>query len=628
MLISPPIILDRLNSETDDQWIDRCMTGDLPGKGAYPVSYRLEWHGGLHLTAPVLNGVVAEPVRAIADGKVIFLRKRTDADDIHDPLNYGPGYTSDACVVIEHTTEIGEGENANVTFYSIYHHLNSLTKNVILNQPIYRKDSIGEAGHLYGDTHRLHFEICCDQTNLQKLVGRVSGTLPTAANGRTDAVFGEIYFTLPAGTTMYAEQPLYYRADAYKQPPKPNNNSNTPWPAIVPLSAAHTTASDLIIGLRYAGGEGGAPGSAYLTTYLPDGSIVGSPLEESEAEYKLYTTATSIAKAWQDAHAAHPQLYPDVPAASAIYELLRFGRIINTGNETLNPATAPHWRKVRYDGGEGWVNLNAATIHQFSDADFPHWKGWQLVDDDCEGADSACDSISIKKLLDIDGNGIVERDEAQAQLDDPKIRERLKRMVCKFPCEWEEATIEQRWAWLQWRTDENPDPYSAEEFADLKAHVKALCIPCPALFTAQWRFEPREFIKLFRKCGWLSTNEFAQCLPRRSSTGLVDWQTARSRSSTHAAELNRMFRKYFGCSRKRAVHVLAQIYIETGILALLNEGGSGNNKPYGAFYGRGHMQLTWAGNYRDFGAYRKFQDHTGPYSDTRITTTFYACNRF
>lgn len=42
---------------------------------------------------------------------------------------------------------------------------------------------------------------------------------------------------------------------------------------------------------------------------------------------------------------------------------------------------------------------------------------------------------------------------------------------------------------------------------------------------------------------------------------------------------------------------------------------------YGPFYGLGHMQLTWAGNYKDYGAYRKLPNHAGPYSDGRTTTT-------
>ena len=30
------------------------------------------------------------------------------------------------------------------------------------------------------------------------------------------------------------------------------------------------------------------------------------------------------------------------------------------GPDALVPADVPHWREVRYPGGQGWVNLNAA----------------------------------------------------------------------------------------------------------------------------------------------------------------------------------------------------------------------------------------------------------------------------
>lgn len=59
--------------------------------------------------------------------------------------------------------------------------------------------------------------------------------------------------------------------------------------------------------------------------------------------------------------------------------MLRFGRVI--GPDALNPANVLHWRRIHHPGGTGWVNLNAANVTKFSDADFPHWMGWSLVDD-------------------------------------------------------------------------------------------------------------------------------------------------------------------------------------------------------------------------------------------------------
>lgn len=52
---------------------------------------------------------------------------------------------------------------------------------------------------------------------------------------------------------------------------------------------------------------------------------------------------------------------------------------------------------VNYPGGQGVVNLAVATVKKFSDADFPHWTGWQLIDDD-KDMHSQCNSAAIRKL--------------------------------------------------------------------------------------------------------------------------------------------------------------------------------------------------------------------------------------
>jgi hypothetical protein len=400
MIISPPFLLTRAGNESDQDWIGRCMNGDIPGRGSYPVGDELNWHGGLHLVAPKVTVGQVEPVRAIADGKVIYLRKRTEADSPNEPLNFGDGYTSDACVVIEHRTDIGSGADASgVTYYSLYHHLHAIDASVKLDKPVYRKDVIGQAGHIYGEPNCIHFEICCDDDNLKKLVGRKTGLLSEAAHGRSDVVFGELYFKLPLQTPVYSVKPLPHLIQASVLPAGGSAAHPLPPQALTP---SHVMAEPVYIGLRYAGGEGAETqrGSAFLTTYVQRRDAAGqavpnefdpltaangaAALEDPEAEYKLYERATAISLAYQAAGA------PAVPAASAVYELLRFGRVINTAHETLTPADVPNWQRVRYPGGEGWVNLNAGGVKVFSDADFPHWKGWQLIDDDADkGTDSA-----------------------------------------------------------------------------------------------------------------------------------------------------------------------------------------------------------------------------------------------
>ena len=52
--------------------------------------------------------------------------------------------------------------------------------------------------------------------------------------------------------------------------------------------------------------------------------------------------------------------YKESPSAG--FELLRFGRVINTEHETLVPAVAPLWMTVSYPGGKGVVNLADPNI--------------------------------------------------------------------------------------------------------------------------------------------------------------------------------------------------------------------------------------------------------------------------
>jgi len=595
MIISPPYLLPRNANETEEAWIHRCMAGGDAGDGAYPLSSAMQWHGGLHLREPEANA----PVRAIADGDVVFLRRPTEQPAGALPPDhaqaYRGGWTDNGVLVLRHQTDIGEGANASVTFFSIYMHLREIESAIQPNRRVYRKAPLGRAGQVYGNTGRLHFEIVCDDANLQRLVGRASGNLTTSANGRTDAVYGSMHFRLPAGTLVYPAETR---------------------PALNVAQAAGGTAlaAEVFVELRYASGEGAAGnrGDAYLSTYQPDGTRIGQPLEENDAEYNLYRDANAISNAYP-ANAR--------PAPSAVYELLRFGRVI--GPDALNPATVPHWRRIHYPGGTGWVNLNAANVTKFSDADFPHWIGWSLVDDSAD-LDSRCDSATIKAWLDTNSDGKVTPAEALARMGTDTVAPKLAKAICKFPTEWNAASIDRRLGWIKTSTAENPNPVDAANFERLRAHVAALAFwpGNTGLPESHWHWNPRAFIAQFRKCGWLSVNELAQCLPRRSlSNNSLSWNTAHARAQNHSLALNKYFRKYKDSSRQRHIHALAQIYIEVDLLNTLSEYGRGRTYSYGPFYGRGYNQLTWASNYDKYGKFKSIPNHVGAYSDARITST-------
>ncbi|WP_422648731.1 hydroxyethylthiazole kinase [Cupriavidus sp. H18C1] len=553
MLISPPFLPPRGANQTESEWIDAAMPGGEPGDGSYPVSYNLGWHGGLHLTAPARGTNGTEPVRAIADGTVVYRRGSHEPPPppaADSPLSFG-GRTSDGVIVIRHETEIGAARQGNaptrVVFFSIYMHLHTVRNTVQVGSRVNRKAELGQAGYVRGQANRIHFEIICDDDNLRQLIGRTSGDVPLTQNGRDDAVFGELYFRLPANTPVYAQRPPL----------------NQPAPA-----GGTPLGEELFVGLRYAEGDGAqdARGNAYVTTYRPVGTALGDPLTERDAEYNLYRDANAISEAYP-ANAR--------PAPSAVYELLRFGRVI--GPDALAPEDVPHWRQIRTPAGTGWVNLNAAGVTKYSDADFPHWRGWFLIEDTQDG-NSLCNAPTILRAVDMNRDGSVSADEAHERLRSPQIQAFLKRLICKFPTEWDASTVEARWGWLKAQSPNNPRPMTEDQFGRFRAHIEALAfwgqaaLQVPVyergestnqrpLHGAHWHLDPREFVRVLSRCGWLSASELQR----------IYVETPAPTMSDYAPHLSRMMRKYMITSGVRQSHFLGQGAVESDFLRSMQE---------------------------------------------------------
>ncbi|HGO6127333.1 TPA: peptidase M23 [Burkholderia cepacia] len=212
MLISFPFLRAPKPRTDDDQNDGTFGLGEKSGKGAFPVSHQFGWHGGVHLVAPG-GDVNPEPVRAVADGEIVFARpsapKPTQtpsrAERDANPLYYYAGWTSNGVVILRHRTEIGEG--VEVVFYSIYQHLSTVAKaDWKSGDKVYRKDPIGKAGDIYGKSNRIHFEIVADKANVERLMGRSEGNLEVA-EGRRSCVWGDMHIVIPAGVPLYAVNP-------------------------------------------------------------------------------------------------------------------------------------------------------------------------------------------------------------------------------------------------------------------------------------------------------------------------------------------------------------------------------------------------------------------------------------
>ncbi|WP_394829034.1 hypothetical protein [Pendulispora albinea] len=617
MILSPPFLPPRSPNDVEDAFIDRAMSVGNSGDGSYPVSRDLNWHGGVHLTAPTFGNTVL-PVRAIADGTVVFSRVPTpESKDMSHPLNHFGGWTDNGCVIIRHETDIGAdpqtGAATSVVFFSIYMHLKSIQPKMMTGQRIFRKEELGAAGRIYGEPNKIHLEIFCDDANIERLVGPRVVFVPPAHDGRIDAVYGSMWFVLPQGSAFYQINPL------------------TVWPT---PPVAGTLKRSTVLRVDLGRGDSVAQSFCMSEDIGPPWHIwtpLGAKQVEKEFEYNLENIAASR--------------FPT--SSSAGYELLRFGRVL--GPDALDYSDKPHWREIllpdprlphpgtpfdpAHDWVKGWVNLNHSDVRKFSDADFPAWDDWLLVD--CSASrDSRCKELAVLIPLDADKTPPPTPAEIQSSLNLPAVRRQLEHRICRLQTEWDATTIAARFRWLtsEPRSKSDPQPLlDGGKFESFKAHAMALCFWQQAqlgIGTAHWHFHPRAFIRHFRKCGWLSLDELTQLMPRRPAprAAPISFATARGRFQPDALALNRVLRKYNLLDTARQTHFLAQIYAETGLWLAFREGGRGRGRAYGPFYGRGLLQTTWAANFERYGTYRHFPpkpltDPEPVYGDARITRT-------
>ena len=169
----------------------------------------------------------------------------------------------------------------------------------------------------------------------------------------------------------------------------------------------------------------------------------------------------------------------------------------------------------------------------------------------------------------------------------------------------------------------------------------------PGLPVEHWHVQPREFIRHFRCCGWLTPNELVQLLPGNHPLTVAQMRTRLTAGYTGTtqvlpagiqAALNQVGRKYLLESALRRSHFWGQIAQETDQLQTVREYASGaayegradlgNAFPGDGvrFRGRGVIQMTGRGNYASYGVYRGSNFTIDPNNLLLQTDAYAACD--
>jgi predicted chitinase len=136
----------------------------------------------------------------------------------------------------------------------------------------------------------------------------------------------------------------------------------------------------------------------------------------------------------------------------------------------------------------------------------------------------------------------------------------LKKLICKFPSEFDRGTFEQRYGYHM-----NYEPFTRkpELWAKARRHLEAMTMTdLPTAYKkAMWHVHPVSFIEHMRKCSWIS----------QSTLKRIYSSTPDELINTYRVALNQVTRKYGLNTAKRLPHFIGQGAVESDCLRSMVE---------------------------------------------------------
>lgn len=687
--------------------------------GTYPVSADGRWHAGVHLGV----ATTLDAVHAIADGVLVaaLYPKLPIKDKAGNDCDNG-------FVLLKHETEIGARlipatqsqpaklEPIKFGYFSLYMHLASQDaeqkagvqnrKNRSFARPlispkidelmsyadaanaprVYRREVLGYPGKMYGQT-QIHCEVFATDGEFKKL----SDTEALVKQGKSSdrLPYGKLYFYIPTGTSFLNSPSravngfISKNADSIKEEVEKKKITENKTVTIrgreVTRSVSKTVSEPTgryydskdrrsVYFPKQHAGTNDVP--LVLEMWYHQGTRFYRVLKEVQAGgSKQYVPLLTGDKAFEmkgyeyDLYARALRMYPDCPSAGT--DLMRYGRIVGVDPAPANQADC--WLAMPFGTGAdqmGYIDLAKASVLKFSDADFPHFKGWTRVKESgVHATDGKVDVQFLSALLataDTNKDGTTTADEFARYLkSNADVRRRLRYLMCQAPSEWDDAYNTSRYDGLQQPGKAfHNKPADFEQFKtfikkfQFWGQARSALAAHGVSSSSLWYFHPLQFIKQFRKANWLTLDEMTQLTPlahiahekpgaagtvvitnyNDMRTHLVDgYDDGGSINWGHVVPANIWLNFNWMCTRygidtlQRKAHFWAQMSQETGRLGGVTENGdkayflslnydkkNGNLSEADAetFRGRGLIQITGREKYAGYSAYRMTQDYT------------------